>query len=119
MTKAGADSRATRRARFRIAVATMLIALVSKLSASADVTFSGDPTYPPEAIVFTVDPEGKDTNQRGIAGTRNLRQTFLVPTTFDVARIVAGINVDNTAAVTSGLQVRIFEVADVLAGTWA
>ena len=81
------------------------------------MTFSGDPAYPADAVVFTVDPEGKDTAQRGITLTRNIRQTFQVPTTFNVDRIVAGINVDN-ASVTSGLQIRIFEVADVLAN-WA
>jgi hypothetical protein len=81
------------------------------------VTFSGDPAYPSDAVVFTVDPEGKGTAQRGIAATRNLRQTFQVPVTFNVDRIVAGINVDN-ASVTSGLQIRIYEVADVLAN-WA
>jgi hypothetical protein len=71
-----------------------------------------------DAVIFTVDPEGKDTNQRGITATRNLRQTFQNPITFDVTQIVAGIDVD-AAAPTAGLQIRIFEVEDVLAAPWA
>jgi hypothetical protein len=82
------------------------------------VILSGDPPYPMDAVVFTVDPEGKDTNQRGITGTRNLRQTFQNPITFDVTQMVLGIDVD-AAAPTAGLQIRIFEVNDVVAAPWA
>jgi hypothetical protein len=97
---------------------TISILLTAAMAARAEVILQGDPDYPLDAIVFTVDPEGKDTNQRGITGTRNLRQTFQNPVTFDVGQIVMGINVDDAGAATAGLQIRIYEVADVLA-TWA
>jgi hypothetical protein len=87
-------------------------------AAHAEVILSGDPAYPLDAVVFTVDPEGRDTNQRGITATRNLRQTFQNPVTFDVGQIVMGINVDDASAATAGLQIRIYEVADILAN-WA
>jgi hypothetical protein len=95
-----------------------LLALLGASPVRADVILSGDPPYPMDAVIFTVDPEGKDTNQRGITATRALRQTFQNPTTFDVSQIIAGIDVD-AAAPTAGLQVRIFEVEDVLAAPWA
>ena len=96
----------------------VLISLNRVSAVCAEVILSGDPPYPMDAVVFTVDPEGKDTNERGINGVRTLRQTFQNPTTIDVNQIVASINVDG-AAVTAGLQVRIFEVEDVLAAPWA
>jgi hypothetical protein len=94
-----------------------LISLSRVSAVCAEVILSGDPPYPMDAVVFTVDPEGKDQNQRGITGTRALRQTFQNPTTIDVNQIVASIDVD-AAAPTAGLQVRIFEVDDVLAAPW-
>jgi hypothetical protein len=98
----------------------VVVAWISTFDVSmvrAEIILTGDAPYPMDAIVFTVDPEGKDTNQRGITATRNLRQTFQNPTTFDVNQIVAGIDVD-AAAPTAGLQVRIFEVEDVNAAPW-
>ena len=95
-----------------------LISLIRVSAVCAEVILSGDPPYPMDAVVFTVDPEGKDQNQRGITAARALRQTFQNPTTFNVDQIVASIDVD-AAAVTAGLQVRIFEVEDVLAAPWA
>ena len=88
------------------------------MAAHAELILEGNPDYPLDANVFTVDPEDKDTNQRGITATRNLRQTFQNPVTFDVGQIVMGINVDDASAATAGLQIRIYEVDDVLA-TWA
>jgi hypothetical protein len=105
-------------ARSRALGAVAMILWIGSSSARGAVTLSGDPAYPLDAVVFTVDPEGKDTNQRGITATRNLRQTFQNPMTFDVGQIVAGINVDDGGAAAAGLQVRIFEVNDVL-GNWA
>jgi hypothetical protein len=102
----------------RLAGLTASILFTAALSAHAEVTLAGDPAYPVDVIVFTVDPEGKDTNQRGITATRNLRQTFQNPVTFDVGQIVVGINVDDANAATAGLQFRIYEVDDVLAN-WA
>lgn len=102
----------------RLAGLTGSILLTSAMAAQAEVIFAGDPDYPLDAVVFTVDPEGKDTNQRGITATRNLRQTFQNPVTFDVGQIVMGINVDDASAATAGLQIRIYEVDDVLAN-WA
>ncbi len=103
----------------RSAVAAASILLTGAIAAHAEVILSGDPDYPLDAVVFTVDPEGKDTNQRGITATRALRQTFQNPDTFDVDRIVAGINVDDANAATAGLQIRVYEVDDVLAANWA
>jgi hypothetical protein len=100
-----------------LGLTTWMLVLIAS-GGRADVILSGDPPYPMDAVVFTVDPEGKDTNQRGITGTRNLRQTFQNPVTFDVNQIVVGIDVD-AAAPTAGLQIRIFEVNDVIAAPWA
>jgi hypothetical protein len=90
-------------------------ALADASTARTAPVLSGDPPYPMNAIVFTVDPQGKDQNQRAITATRALRQTFQNPTTFDVGGIVVGIDVNNDTAVTAGLQVRIYQVDDVLA----
>ena len=103
---------------WRIAGALAGILSLHVSTVRADVILSGDPPYPTNAFVFTVDPEGKDQNQRGITATRTLRQTFQNPTNFNVDQIVASIDVD-AGAVTAGLQVRIFEVDDVLAAPWA
>jgi hypothetical protein len=102
--------------RICVAGAAALVLLLRVPALRAAITLSGDPPYPMDAVVFTVDPEGKDTNQRGITTTRALRQTFQNPTTFDVGMIVAGIDVD-AGAPTAGLQIRFYEVDDVF-GNW-
>jgi MYXO-CTERM domain-containing protein len=63
------------------------------------------------AEVFTVDPFAVTRADRGLTTTRELYQTFKNPTTFDVKKIALSFRVTN---VTTGLQVKFYEVADVV-----
>lgn len=88
-------------------------------AAFATVSFVADPALPTpaEAALFTLDPYLVTNAQRGIATAagvqRNLRQTFQLPTDINVGSIIFSVDVSNAAA---GLQMRIYEVADV--NTW-
>jgi uncharacterized protein (TIGR03382 family) len=83
----------------------------------AAVTFSVDPPYPVGADLgaFTLDPEGLGTAQRGIAGTRLLRQTFQVDQTFFVGGAVLAADMNGADG---GMILSFYEVADVNANTW-
>jgi hypothetical protein len=102
-----------------VACSVALSALGWATTAFAVVSFVADPTLPTpaEAALFTVDPYLVTNAQRGIATAagvqRNLRQTFQLPTDINVGSIVFSVDVSNAAA---GLQMRIYEVADV--NTW-
>jgi hypothetical protein len=99
--------------------AGVLLCGVSNVGAAIQTV--ADPTLPTpeEAAVFTVNVFDTNvvtnTGQRGVANTRNIRQTFQLDETIAVSDIIIGLDVVNP---TDGLDVRIYEVNDVN-GTWA
>lgn len=91
---------------------------VVAITADPEFNYNGVDNIAPN--VFTVDPLENPpvtaTGERGVAGDRRLRQTFKNPTTFNVGEIVFGFDVTGGAEV--GLRLAVYEVADVLSGTW-
>ena len=91
------------------AVAT--VALVACVSVSrAGIIVTSDQPYGVNKEVFTVDPHAGVNANRGFDTTRKLRQSFKNPTTFDVHKIVASVDVNK---ITGGFILEFFEVADV------
>jgi hypothetical protein len=99
----------------------MLACAVSCMCTGGRMAFSGiiltaDPDYGSPPAVFTIDPEGLGTAERGIATTRHLRQTFQTSTTLNVGEIVLSLNSNGSDG---GLIVNVFEVDDVNAVPFA
>jgi hypothetical protein len=99
----------------RVAAGALLILLTGGSFASSAVLLMPDPVVPTEAAVATLDPELFVPNQRGVAGTRELRQTFQNAADFLVGEIILSID---TSGADGGLVVDFYEVADVDATTW-
>lgn len=113
----------------RLAVAAVATIGVVGLAAaaSAAVVASGDPAdrYGQSPAVFTVDPWDAAVTaraERGIANTRELRQTFKNAATFNVGQINLSFDVTGGSSVGSandtGLKLAFYEVDDVLAANW-
>ena len=85
-------------------------------SVRADIALTIDPSYPSNPPLFTIDPEPLTVAQRGITGTRQLRQTFQLSSTLAVDSITLSLVLNGT---NGGLVVSFYEVADVNAATWA
>ena len=88
------------------------IALAFPLTASAAITLIADPAdYGSSPAVFTANPETNTPAARGITGTRQLRQTFQFGSTLTITSMVLSLNL--TLGSTGGLDIEIFEVANV------
>jgi hypothetical protein len=98
----------------RVATAMVLMLAGGSLAHSA-VLLTADPPVPTSPAVATIDPEGLATAQRGVAGTRELRQTFQNPTEFVVGEIILSIDMSGADG---GLVLDFYQVADVNATTW-
>jgi hypothetical protein len=83
--------------------------------ARSAIILTADASYGSPPKVFTIDPEGLGTAERGIAGTRHLRQTFQTSETFTVGEIVLSLNTNGSDG---GLILNLFEVDDVNATTF-
>ena len=118
-------------ARFGITAAVLACAICISIGVRAAVTVTGDPAdrYGMTPNVFTLDPFAPlyggpppAGNNRGIANTRHLRQTFKNPTTFNVGQISLSFDVTGGSIVGSvndtGLKLAFFEVDDVLSNNW-
>jgi PEP-CTERM motif len=81
----------------------------------AAIILSADANYGSPPTVFTIDPEGLGTAERGITATRHLRQTFQTSQTFTVGQIVLSLNSSGTDG---GIILNLFEVDDVNATTF-
>jgi hypothetical protein len=90
-------------------LAVALLSLTGFASTSrAAIIVTADKPYGTNNEVFTVDPDtvGGKAN-RGMTTTRELRQSFKNPTTFDVRRIVTSLDINNAA---TGLLLKFYEV---------
>jgi len=96
----------------RLLATTAAMLLASSTLSWAEVTVTADPDYPVFPGAFTLDPELFGPAARGIAGDRNLRQTFTNTNTFDVGGLVLSLDINDVAG---GLDVELFDVDDVLA----
>ena len=83
--------------------------------ACSAIILSADASYGSPPTVFTIDPEGLGTAERGIATNRRLRQTFQTSEAFTVGEIVLSLNTNGSDG---GLIVNVFEVEDVNAATF-
>jgi hypothetical protein len=100
----------------RVAVGAVMVLLCSGPTASAAVTLGVDPAIPATPAVATIDPEMFVPNQRGVSGTRQLRQTFQNPAEFIVGEIILAMD---SSGADGGLVLDFYEVADINAGTWS
>jgi hypothetical protein len=91
------------------AAASLLVVLAAAQSQGGVIVVS-DEAYPEIKEVFTVDPHAGTNANRGLTTTRELRQSFKNPTTFDVKKIVVSLDVNNAA---TGLLLKLYEVDDV------
>jgi hypothetical protein len=83
--------------------------------AHSAIILTADADYGSPPTVFTIDPEGLGTAERGIAATRQLRQTFQTSGTLNVGEIVLSLNTNGSDG---GLIIDVFEVDDVNATTF-
>jgi hypothetical protein len=95
---------------FIILVCTVLFLFGGASMAYSGIILSADAGYGSPPAVFTIDPEGLGTAERGIATTRHLRQTFQTPRPLTVGEIVLSLN---TNGMDGGMIVNVFEVDDV------
>jgi hypothetical protein len=116
--------------RVTLSVAIALTVLLCIVSTSlAAVTLTADPIdrFGVSPTVFTIDPfnpPSTGTAQRGVIGTRHLRQSFKNPTTMNVGEINISFDVSlggppYGGVNDTGLKFAIFQVDDVNAGSWA
>jgi hypothetical protein len=98
-----------------LAAGAVMIALFAGQAARGAVILTADPPVPASPAVVTIDPEGLGTAERGITGTRQLRQTFQNPADFIVGEIVLSLEMTGNDG---GLVLDFYEVADVNATTW-
>jgi hypothetical protein len=114
--------------RLSAALAALVLVTGVAMPVYAVVTVSADPTdrFGTNPVVFTVDPftavpEAASRANRGVAGERRLRQTFQVPSTFNVGEINLTFDVTGGSTVggagDTGLKLAFFEMNDVL-GAW-
>jgi len=96
-------------------VAAMSLVAIAP-AAYAAINLTADPAVPVGAVVETLDPTLFGPAQRGIAGTRQLRQTFQNPTDFNVGEIILSLDLDGTDG---GLIIDFYEVDDINADNWA
>lgn len=89
------------------AVALLIVSSLASPMQAAVIVVS-DEAYGTNNEVFTVDPDavGGKAN-RGITMTREIRQSFKNPVTFDVKRIVTSLDINNAA---TGLLLKFYEV---------
>jgi hypothetical protein len=92
------------------AVALLFLSCFASTMPAAIIVVA-DEEYGLNSEVFTVDPDsvGGKAN-RGITTTREIRQSFKNPVTFDVKRIVTSLDINNAA---TGLLLKFYEIADV------
>jgi hypothetical protein len=91
--------------------------VLAALPSRADVTLIPNPAdYGASPAVFTLDPEAFGPAQRGVTGTRNLRQTFQLADSIFVENIVLSLALNGTDG---GLVIDFYEIADVGAGSWS
>ena len=88
-------------------VALLFLSGVAATSRAAIIVVP-DEQYGTNNIVFTVNPDsvGGKAN-RGITTTREIRQSFKNPATFDVKRIATSLDINNAA---TGLLLKFYEV---------
>jgi hypothetical protein len=121
--------RATRR--FAAAPLAFVVGMSLAAASHATVTATADPAdrYGTSPAVFTIDPfdpafggPPPTGNNRGIANTRRLRQTFKNPAPINVGQINISFDVTGGSAVgtvnDTGLRLAFYEVDDVLSGNW-
>jgi hypothetical protein len=89
--------------------------LLTTVALRADITLSIDPNYPSTPALFTLDPEPLTVAQRGIAGTRQLRQTFQLSQSLSVSDITLSLALNGTDG---GLLLSFYQVDDVNAASW-
>ena len=70
-----------------ISAGAVMILLAGGSLVRAAVTLTVDPAVPASPAVATIDPEGLSTAQRGVTGTRELRQTFQNAADFIVEQV--------------------------------
>lgn len=100
----------------RILLATTATLLLGTGSSFADITLTADPPdYGASPAMFTLDPELYSPAQRGVAGTRQLRQTFQLSQTVDVNDIILSLAMSGTDG---GMVLNFYQVADVNASSW-
>lgn len=117
-----------------VATAALLVAFAFVAAPAQAVTVVGDkydgiitPRFGDMPDIYTVDPYENPpvttANNRGITEDRMLRQTFKNPSTINVGEIIISFDVtggnSQGSANDTGLGLRIYEVADVLASEWA
>jgi hypothetical protein len=100
---------------FIIPACAVLFLLEGASMAYSGIILSADAGYGSPPTVFTIDPEGLGTAERGIATTRDLRQTFQTSQSLTVGEIVLSLN---TNGMDGGIIVNVFEVDDVNATTF-
>jgi hypothetical protein len=88
----------------------VLFSFAAAPMAFSAIILAADAEYGSPPTVFTIDPEGLGTAERGIATTRDLRQTFQTSQTLTVGEIVLSLN---TNGMDGGIIVNVFEVDDV------
>lgn len=94
----------------------MVALLTATGSTFADISLTADPPdYGASPVMFTLDPELYSPAQRGVAGTRQLRQTFQLSQTVDVNDIILSLALNGTDG---GLVLNFYQVADVNASSW-
>lgn len=81
----------------------------------ADISLTFDPSYPSTPAFFSTDPEPLTVAQRGVTGTRQLRQTFQLSQSVTVSEITVSLALGGTDG---GLTLSFYEVDDVNAATW-
>ena len=99
----------------RAAAAICAVTLLGGGMSHGAITVVADPDYDTGAPVFSTDPEANSPASRGLAAPRQLRMSFQPTSTFDVGSIVFSLAASSTA---SGIDIEIFEVADVNSTTW-
>jgi len=88
-------------------------------SVQAAVIAELDVDWPENAPAQTVDAiAAADWSERGVSGTRQLRQTFQSAAAFNVTSIFVGLRAAGTDAFDESFHLRIFEVEDIQADSW-
>jgi len=98
--------------KYGITFLVMTAVLVCSFTSSALVTLTADPAdgYGSDPAMFTLDPELYNPAGRGVAATRQLRQTFLLDEDIDVTAITFGCTFNGNDG---GLIIDFYEVGDV------
>ncbi len=94
----------------------LMLALAAPSAALGGIVLSADGGYDVGGALFTLDPEANSPGARGITDARELRQSFQLADSLDVEELVLSVALNGTAG---DLVLRVYQLADVTAGTWS